>query len=72
VIPFNLERFKQGDIALTRDGREAEFLYCSQGIIEKGHRLGATVEGQLLLLHESGLGSDREFEYKHDLVAMKQ
>jgi hypothetical protein len=71
TIPFDLERFKQGDIALTRDGREAKFLYYDESIVEKGYRLGATAEGQLLLLHESGLGSGREFEYNHDLVAMK-
>jgi hypothetical protein len=71
MIPFDLERFKQGDIALTRDGREARFLYYNKSIVEKGYRLGATVEGQLLLLHSSGLGSDSVVEYNHDLVSMK-
>jgi hypothetical protein len=71
MIPFDLKLFKAGQTALTRDGREARFLYYNKSIVEKGHRLGATAEGQLLLLHESGLGSDSVVEYKHDLVSMK-
>ena len=73
TIPFDLERFKQGDIALTRDGREAKFLYYDESIKEKDFRLGAVANGQVLLLHASGWGEapEKEFKTRHDLVAMK-
>jgi hypothetical protein len=72
-IPFDLERFKAGDIALTRDGREAKFLYYDESIKEKDFRLGAVANGQVLLLHASGWGEapEKEFKTRHDLVAMK-
>jgi hypothetical protein len=41
--PFNLEQFKQGRKAITRDGRVAEFLYYHEGLI---YPLGAVVLGE--------------------------
>jgi len=42
--PFNLEQFKQGRKAITRDGRVAEFLFHRPDFYEC-HRLGAVVAG---------------------------
>ena len=68
-IPFDLERFKAGDIALTRDGREAEFLYYNEGVTESS-QLGAIINTEVYAFHSDG-SNRKGSEFHIDLVAMK-
>ena len=67
MIPFDLERFKQGDVALTRDGREAGFLYCDARLGD--WPLGAIIEGKIAAFDVEGLYDTKD--HPNDLVAMK-
>jgi hypothetical protein len=67
MIPFDLERFKKGDIALTRDGREAEFLYYDARLGD--WPLGAIIEGKIAAFDVEGLYDTKD--HPNDLVAMK-
>jgi hypothetical protein len=51
--PFNLEQFKQGRKAITRDGRTAEFLYYDESM-NPDVQLGANVHGQLFTFFSNG------------------
>jgi hypothetical protein len=50
--PFNLEQFKAGRKAITRDGRIAEFLYHDESL---GRPLGAKILGSVFDFHREGL-----------------
>ena len=43
--PFNLEQFKQGRRAITRDGRTAEFLYYNPSLESMPVASAAATEG---------------------------
>lgn len=67
--PFNLEQFKAGKIALTRDGQEAKFVaYVPEA--EDTHQLVVLNGGVIYGLYANGRALDRTTS-SYDLTHMK-
>jgi hypothetical protein len=66
---FDLEKFKAGRLAKTRNGYVAEFA-CHNPKAASGDRLGAYVGGDLIGYHEDGIFHEHGRESVLDLVDM--
>lgn len=67
--PFNLDEFKQGSPAVTRDGETAFFVYhCPEMSIDS--RVGSRVDGKLWTHCEDGLVY-ADCTHARDLVGMQ-
>lgn len=71
MTPFDLEAFKQGEIAMTRDGREAHFLaHVPQ--FDPAHQLIARIEEDDCSTDYTRNGFfTTDGESRYDLVGMK-
>lgn len=66
---FDLERFMAGEIAITRDGQEADALYLDEAV-KNQKCLVARVNGNIIIYYKNG--AYETFRYRGlDLVSMK-
>jgi len=52
--PFDLAAFKRGDKAVTRDGRDPDFVFHDKDMKMSNTRLGVRIARDLILYHEDG------------------